>query len=203
MSSSKLVVLLKAPRPGIVKTRLAKSIGTDAATAAYQKMVNQLLNGLSELSDVDLCYAPSDAQSEISPWLRPGWNSAPQAPGDLGKRIAAAFNAAFDSGAEKVVVIGSDCPAVTAEDIQRAWDALKTHDVVFGPATDGGYWLIGLRRPQVDLFQDMPWSKPTVFEESMRRAQQMGMSTRLLRQLSDIDTEQDWQAYQEQSSPAP
>jgi glycosyltransferase A (GT-A) superfamily protein (DUF2064 family) len=90
------------------------------------------------------------------------------------------------------VIIGSDCPDVSVSDVLSAWARLNEHDLVLGPASDGGYWLIGLRRPQPVLFQNITWSTSTVQAETLARAQRAELRTSLLRKLSDIDTEQDW-----------
>jgi rSAM/selenodomain-associated transferase 1 len=191
---SALIVFLKAPRPGQVKTRLAKTIGAEAACAAYRQLVETALGRISPLSGVHLRYAPDDAFTEIQPWLRPGWEAAAQGPGDLGQRLHTAFVETFNQGVERVVIIGSDCPGVTAGDIEVAWAALGENEVVIGPATDGGYWLIGLREPQPALFEDMAWSTKTVFQETFNRCKTAGLSVKLLRELVDVDTEADWLA---------
>jgi len=166
MSGEKLIVMVKAPRPGAVKTRLAKTIGATAACAAYRRMVGVLLSNLSSLSGVELRYTPDDAADDIQPWCQPGWTSHPQGDGDLGQRLKRAFAEAFASGAQHVAVLGSDCPEVTAGDVREAWTGLKTHELVVGPATDGGYWLIGLSQPQPQLFDGVHWSSETVRAET-------------------------------------
>ena len=148
MSEEKLIVFVKAPRPGTVKTRLAKSIGTNAACGAYCLLVETLLRRIERLENVELRFTPDDAADEIRSWLRKTWQTSPQGAGHLGERLQRAFQTAFQNGANRVVVIGSDCPEITADDIDMAWSALKMNDSVLGPARDGGYWLIGLRQPQ-------------------------------------------------------
>lgn len=198
--ASRLVVFLKAPRPGSVKTRLAETLGADAACAAYRQLVERLLANLAPLVAVELCFTPPDASSEINPWLRTEWAARPQSEGDLGERLHAAFTEHFLTEAERVVIIGSDCPAVTAADIEDAWLALDGHDVVLGPALDGGYWLIGLRAPQPGLFTAMPWSTDAVFGETMRRARESGLRVATLRELSDVDTAADWERWLKHTS---
>ncbi|KAF0173511.1 MAG: hypothetical protein FD161_3805 [Limisphaerales bacterium] len=194
-NASRLVVFLKAPRAGAVKTRLAESLGADAACAAYRQLVEALLANLTPLPKAELCFAPLEAAAEIEPWLRPGWTLCPQVGGDLGGRLHAAFDEHFESDAQHVVVIGSDCPDVTAADIEDAWLALEGHDVVLGPALDGGYWLIGLRAPQPTLFTGIPWSTNRVFGETVRRARESDLRVALLRELSDVDTSADWERW--------
>src|ERR1041384_6629450 len=136
MTGEKLLVFVKAPRPGSVKTRLAKDVGAEPACAAYRQIAGALFDRLRGLDAVELCYSPADAGTEIQSWMRDGWAAAPQGGGGLGRRLHAAFDRAFSGGAARVVVIGSDCPGVTATDIREAWEGLKTRDVVLGPATD-------------------------------------------------------------------
>ena len=192
---NRLVVFVKAPRPGLVKTRLAAVLGQKAASAAYCKLVEKLLEQLAPLDEVELCFAPDDAEAELRPWLRRGWTLVPQGQGDLGARLHRAFESEFLAGAESVVAIGSDCPEVTVEDIESAWQALRSHDVVLGPASDGGYWLIGLKQPDPRLFDGMAWSTETVLAQTMERCRSAGLCVNLLRQLDDIDTEEDWRRF--------
>ena len=195
MTVEKLLVFVKAPRPGGVKTRLAKSIGAGPACEAYRQIVTTLLNRLNTLDGVELCYTPEDASAEIQSWLQDGWVTAPQREGDLGQRLQSAFERSFAAGARRVVIIGSDCPEVTARDVREAWKSLRVRDVVLGPTTDGGYWLVGLRRVEADLFRKIPWSSEEVFGETMNRIGQRGLSVQLLRRLADVDAESDWRAF--------
>ena len=189
---TKLIIFVKAPRLGNVKTRLAESIGEHAACAAYQTLVARLVKNLDRLPGVELRFSPDDAAEEIRPWLRHDWLLSPQGPGDLGKKLNRAFQESFAAGATRVVLIGSDCPAIVAADIEMAWATLATHDVVLGPAADGGYWLIALRQPQPNLFESIPWSTEKAFETTMARAHEAGLSLHCLRTLSDVDLIEDW-----------
>lgn len=200
MPDSKLVVFLKAPRAGVVKTRLAGAIGAEQACLAYRELVEGLVRNLKGLEDVELRFTPDDAESEIRQWREGNWRARPQGEGDLGGRLESAFASSFAEGAERVVVIGSDCPDVTRADIAAAWNALERHDLVLGPASDGGYWLIGLRCLHRELFEDIPWSRTTVLEETLGRARCAGLSVFLLRELSDVDTEEDWRRFQSRRS---
>ena len=195
MGEEKLIVFVKAPRPGAVKTRLAKDIGAPAAGAAYRQLVETLLNRLRGLGGVEVCFSPDDAASEVQHWLKEGWSSSPQGDGDLGQRLQSAFQRAFHAGAKRVAIIGSDCPAVRVEDIREAWVGLQTHEVVLGPATDGGYWLIGLRQSQPNLFRGVHWSTESVFAETIQRVRRAGLSVQLLRELADVDTDREWRAF--------
>jgi hypothetical protein len=195
VNEKKLIVFLKAPRPGEVKTRLAETLGAEAACAAYRRLLTTLLENLAALERVELCFSPSEAGREVQPWARPGWSLAEQGAGDLGERLQRAFQRAFHAGAGRVVILGSDCPEVAAADIDDAWAALSAHDVVLGPATDGGYWLIGLRAARPELFQGISWSTSEVLRQTLDRIREAGLRAHLLRELSDIDAEADWRRF--------
>jgi len=195
MNANRLIIFVKAPRCGIVKTRLARTIGALAAAEAYARLVEETIANLRTLPQVELCYTPDDSRQEIEGWLANDWQSQPQGPGDLGRRMAAAFERAFAEGMKRVAIIGSDCATVTVEDIQTAWDELASADVVLGPASDGGYWLIGLREPRPKLFNDIPWSTPDVLTRTLDRVRQTLLSVHLLREQRDVDTERDWREF--------
>ncbi|MEW6157143.1 MAG: TIGR04282 family arsenosugar biosynthesis glycosyltransferase [Verrucomicrobiota bacterium] len=187
-----LIVFVKAPRPGLVKTRLARELGFDGAALAYRQLAEKVLSTIGSGMNVELRFSPDDAGIEIRPWLRPGWRATPQGAGDLGERLDRAFADAFAAGAERVLIIGSDCPEMTTADLSEAWMALRTVDLVLGPARDGGYWLIGLRGPQPGLFRNIPWSTDRVLRMTEELAQASGLELHLLRELNDIDSISDW-----------
>jgi uncharacterized protein len=196
--TQKLVVFLKAPRSGFVKTRMAETVGAEAAAAAYRCIVDRLIQNLSSVGNVELRFAPDDALDEVAHWLRQGWEGRPQGSGDLGDRIHRAFAESFAEGAERVVVIGSDCPVVNVEDVETAWKKLGIYDVVIGPATDGGYWLIGLRTNRGALFQGIKWSTERVLTDTLERVAEAKLTCSLMRKLTDIDTENDWRQFIEE-----
>ena len=195
MHKRRLIIFVKAPRPGFVKTRLAKSIGPDEACAAYRRLAETLFDSLGTLPNVELRHAPDDAPEEIAPWLRPGWMLAPQGSGDLGDRLKNAFASAFNDGCDQVAIIGSDCPAVTPDDIQSTWEALIDNDLVLGPAHDGGYWLVALRDAYPELFSEIDWSTPRVLAQTLVAAKTSDLSVAQLRPLTDIDTLDEWRQF--------
>jgi len=195
MSREQLIVFVKAPRPGTVKTRIARTAGAERACAIYREMVAAVLQKFASIRRVQLQFAPDDALDEIKPWLREGWVAAPQGQGELGERLQRACAASFAAGAERVVMVGSDSPEVKSGDIRTAWKELKSNDLVVGPAIDGGYWLIGLRAPHPELFRAIAWSSDQVLAQTLAQAKSIGLRVQLLRILRDIDTEEDWNAY--------
>ena len=195
MTSEHLVVFLKVPRPGKVKTRLAAAIGGEAACSAYRAIVLQLLANLRSLPRIELRFDPADGLNEVRAWLQGNWKALPQGDGDLGERLNRCFRDCFQKGARKVVVIGSDCPEVGVRDVRKAWSALDSCDLVLGPAQDGGYWLVGLRAFQPRLFEDISWSTSSVLRQTTERAAESGLSATFLRTLRDIDSEEDWREF--------
>ena len=185
----RLIVFVKAPRPGAVKTRLAKVVGVEAAAALYRAMAEEEIRATAPRGDYDrvLAFDPPDARDEIAAWF-PGEALLPQAAGDLGARMAAAVQSAFDAGVRRVVVIGTDVPACGHAHVSTALAALDDHDVVLGPTHDGGYYLIALDRPRPQLFAGIPWSTPSVLPATAERAGVLGLTVLMLDPLLDVDT---------------
>jgi rSAM/selenodomain-associated transferase 1 len=190
-----LIVFVKAPRAGKVKTRLAQSVGANAACLIYQILASRVLTQIESLPGVQLRFHPATARNEIRPWRRRGWTVAPQGGGDLGQRLKRAFREAFSTRCERVAIIGSDSPELTARDVEDAWSALDGNDVVLGPSADGGYWLVALRKSLPKLFAKIPWSTDRVLAATLASAKSAGLQVHLLRELADVDTEDDWKAY--------
>jgi uncharacterized protein len=195
VGEKQLIVFVKAPRAGEVKTRLAQSIGAEQACAAYREMVETVLRRIETIKGVEVRFTPDDASAEVTPWVRGDWKVAAQGAGDLGERLERAINDAFSAGAKQVAVIGSDCVELNAPDIRACFRELETHDVVVGPATDGGYWIIGLKAARPELFQGIAWSTDQVLAQTLSRAKESGLRIQLFRILPDIDTVEDWERF--------
>ena len=187
-----LLVFAKAPRPGTVKTRLAHTIGEEQATGLYRRMGRLIVANVRPApARVVVCYDPPDSEAEIRDWLGPSLHRCwPQGGGDLGARMSRMVERAFPH-ADRVVVIGTDTPAVDAGTVARAVAALDTADVVIGPALDGGYYLLGLRRPHPALFAGIRWSTDSVLTETVERIERLGLSATWLEVEKDIDTAED------------
>ena len=192
-----LIVFARAPELGRVKTRLAAEVGDGAALRAYRTLAEQVIAAASASAtySMTVAYTPPDAEPAMRQWLGPGVMLRPQSGADLGARMAAAIADAISGGAERVVVIGTDCPDVTADVVAEAFTRLGVADVVLGPASDGGYYLIGMSRPHRELFEGVPWSSAETLRATLARARAGGLSVTLLDERRDIDTVEDWRAW--------
>ena len=194
--SDRLLVFVKAPRPGAVKTRLAGVLGDDAAAGLYRVMAEEEIRRTAPAAgeyERTFLFAPEDARADIERWL-PGERREAQQGRDLGERMARAFASAFAAGARRVVVIGTDVPSCGREHVADAFRSLEESDVVLGPTHDGGYYLIALDQPRPALFTAIPWSTPSVLPATAERAGVLGLSVRMLDPLRDIDTMEDVKA---------
>jgi len=190
MSDRTLIVFLKEPRPGAVKTRLAAVVGPEAAAELYRALAELVLEattpGPGEYERL-VFFDPPVARRALRAWL-PGVSLRAQSGGDLGERMADAFARGFARGAARVAIVGSDAPALTRETATRALAALDAADVVLGPAEDGGYYLIALREPHPELVRGVDWSTPAVLRQTLERAAAARLSVRQLEPLRDVDT---------------
>ena len=182
-----VMVLLKAPRPGYVKTRLARDIGFPRATRLYRQLAERQVRAVPAAFHLEVHYAPRGAAAEMRAWLgeRPRYRA--QAGGDLGRRLEHAFARGFARGAARLLAIGADCPELDGPCLERAAHCLRRCDVVLGPARDGGYFLIGLRRPAPQLFAGIAWSSAEVLAQTLKRIKECGLSLALLGEKEDVD----------------
>lgn len=194
------LVFLKVPALGQGKSRLASTLGPEAALNVAKFLLERTLATCVPLPNVRLCYTPSTEGESVYRWIQAGWSTRPQVDGILGQRLFQAFKEAFDEGALGVQVIGTDCPDLTTNDLLEAERMLGQCDVVIGPARDGGYWLLGMRRFIPELFADIPWSTNRVLALTLQRARDLSLRVHLLRTLNDIDTEADWWSFLESES---
>jgi rSAM/selenodomain-associated transferase 1 len=191
-----LLVFVKSPRPGEAKTRLVPHIGAEGAADLYRALAAEEVRRTAPRTgeyERLFFFAPPDAEAEMRRWF-PGERFVPQRGDDLGARMAAAFDEAFERGARRAVLIGSDVPRLSRDGVMEALRALEDHDLVLGPAHDGGYYLIALGRAQPALFRGIPWSSASVLAATAERAGSLGLAVRLLDPLRDIDTLEDVRA---------
>jgi len=187
-----VVVMAKAPVPGFAKTRLIPALGAEGAAALAQWLLDRtmaaaLAASAAGLGPVELCGAPDMSHPAFDAWAdRPGVVCAPQGAGDLGERMARVFER-WRHDAPGVLLIGTDAPRLGADVLLAAAEALQAHDAVFVPACDGGYALVGLRRPAPQLFTGMRWSTADVMQHTRERLQAGALRHAELAALHDID----------------
>lgn len=205
MSVGRIIVMAKAPRPGLAKSRLAAELDPPAAAAIAVVLMDRTVAALREFAGVEIRITPDDAQAEFERWRRPEWTVRPQGDGDLGVRLRRAMDDALGAGEPWVIVVGTDCPALTPADVREAIGVLSGVDVVLGPAEDGGYWLLGVRGGVAaavgGLLEGIPWSTSGVYDETCRRVGVAGLRLHALRRLGDVDTLEDWRRWLRTESP--
>jgi rSAM/selenodomain-associated transferase 1 len=194
-----LIIFAREPIPGRVKTRLAATIGDEAAAEAYQGMLKDVLAVSRQLGDVETIVF-WDCKEESLPLLAEKYrcNSRRQSGGDLGERMRAAFEEMFLNGSEVCCIIGSDSPDLPLSYILEAYQLLSMQhsDVVIGPSRDGGYYLLGMRQLLPQLFTSIDWGTPRVLRQSMDTAEKAGIVAALLPEWYDIDTNDDLEKFQ-------
>ena len=189
-----LLLFVRNPEKGKVKTRLARDLGDDQALEIYLRlMAHSRQCALGVEADRFLFY--SDFVDRDDDFSNENFRKYVQCAGDLGARMDYAFSLPFKIGGyRKVVIIGSDCPGLSPELINQAFDALDEHDVVLGPSLDGGYYLLGMKRWQRNLFEGKAWSTDSVLSDTRKQIEQSGGRLALLPELRDVDTAADWEA---------
>jgi len=203
--TEQLTIFTRYPEPGLTKTRLISALGEEGAAKLQKELTEKTLQKIDRLvktSHVEpVIYFEGGDLAGMQNWLGPERLYKPQVHGDLGEKLKKAFRDAFDAGAERVVTIGCDCPGLTREHIGRAFDALYLKGLVLGPATDGGYYLIGMQRPLDALFENIPWGTDKVLETTVSLAQQLGLSIEILEELHDVDRPEDLENFNYHSDP--
>ena len=165
--TKRIAVFARRPEPGRVKTRLSPALPAELASQLYAAMLNDTLETVRQARADSRTVFWADVPDESRSPAGFFWHS--QKGAELGARLSDAFDTLLADGGHAVTV-GSDCPGLTPALLERALEALEHADLVLGPATDGGYWLIGLARPAPTLFQNMEWSTDAVFSRTLARA---------------------------------
>ncbi|WP_243439084.1 TIGR04282 family arsenosugar biosynthesis glycosyltransferase [Fundidesulfovibrio soli] len=187
--------MLRAPRQGRVKTRLAARLGDEAALALYRACVEDMLDALAGCgADVIGFVDPVDGLDEVRNWLPSLDRVIPQEGADLGQRLHNAFAWAFEQGYASAAALGSDLPGLTARRASQLCRLLRSEPALIGPSPDGGYWTVGFRAASYlpDVFENIPWSTPEVFEATMRVLEPLEPAQ--LPMLADLDTVEDLEA---------
>jgi rSAM/selenodomain-associated transferase 1 len=197
MKTTRIILFAKAPVAGRVKTRLIPALGAEGAAELARRMLDHALNiaGEADVGSLELCASPAPSHLD---WqnipLPTGCETSDQGDGDLGERMARAAQRGL-AGGQNVLLIGADCPALSAQHLRDAAAALhdheNPHDVVLLPAQDGGYLLLGLKTHAASLFEDMPWSTARVAELTLARMAALGWRIAVLDTLPDIDRPED------------
>jgi len=188
-----LLIFIKYPREGRVKTRLAASIGEKAATLLYRDFVEISLARFQKLKSFNftIYFDPYEEEDAVRHWLGDRFLYRAQPEGHLGIRLQAGFNRELQNY-PRVIIIGSDSPDVPLEYIERGALQLQNREAVIGPAMDGGYYLIGLSRPIPELFHDIPWSTNRVFQSTIDIVKSRSIDCAILPEWYDVDTESDF-----------
>jgi rSAM/selenodomain-associated transferase 1 len=191
-----VLVLLKYAQPGKVKTRLAACCGAKRATTLYREWIGLILARLQPLRGLTAVvgYFDGAAKDKFAPWSSLVDDWWPQPKGDLGKRLAAGFEAAH-ARRGPVVAIGTDCLDLDALLLPDAFEVLAQKQAVFGPAADGGYYLVGTSRHLPGFFQGIPWSTSRTLAAHLSSCEENGWSVGMLPAWRDIDTCDDWLRY--------
>lgn len=192
VASNCLVIFAKTPEIGKVKTRLGKDIGFDKARDIYERILLRLIDKHERKEYATVFYVSGNAHY----FLDKNLDVATQIAGSLGDKLFDAFCKQLGLY-EKVVIIGSDTPSVSSDDIRKAFFTLDAHDVVLGPAVDGGYYLVGLKDVH-NIFHLSAWSHKNVLRDTLKIVQEKGLSYALLDEKRDIDTLEDLQWYESQ-----
>ncbi len=203
-----LIIFLKYPEPGKVKTRIAKAIGNEKACLIYRQLAEKVIANVCQKNpgtyDIYVFFTPPDKEHAIKTWLTPVFDKnggvnvyyKSQRGYSLGERMSLAFREILpEHPHKKGIIIGTDCPEIDASLIDGAFEALREKDIVIGPAHDGGYYLFGMSKYIEDLFVDIDWSTDRVFRQTMEKVYKNNLSRTILKTLRDIDTWEDLCAY--------
>ncbi len=191
----RLILFTRYPEPGRTKTRLIPALGARGAADLQRRMTERAVEMAQRLSrcmpvSLEVRFSGSGPH-RMQQWLGRDLPCLPQQGDDLGQRMAGALGDALADGARRAVLIGTDVPGLDAALLASAFERLADYDVVLGPARDGGYYLVGLRRPAPGLFQGIPWGTGRVLQHTLHAARTLGLSHTLLDELQDVDTPED------------
>ena len=185
-----LLIFTKNAIYGQVKTRLAATVGNDIALQIYQQLLRYTAVVTNDIPvEKIVFYATNITNQDV--WDNKVYKKHMQLGNDLGERMQSALNYAFEHGSTEVIIIGSDCFEITADIINNAFDSLKNYEIVIGPATDGGYYLLGMKQPTPQFFKQINWSTNEVLATTIGICNSLNFSFYLMPELSDIDTEED------------
>ncbi len=190
-----LVIMTRVPVPNKTKTRLLSILKPEECAEIHKSFLKDILETASHMikdTDIFLSYGDEGPVDILNGIVQQAVSIFPQEGKDLGEKMANIFEKLFQRGYEKVVLMGSDIPEVSLEDLKYSFDILDSSDVVFGPTYDGGYYLVGMKKPCDIIFRsDIKWGTPLVFQKSIKFLKNMEIEVGLIRPRNDIDTEND------------
>jgi len=194
LQDDRLIIFGRYPVPEQTKTRLIPDLGQTGAAELQRQLTEKAIATARAFTqgrgiDLDFHFEGGNTKKMFQ-WLGSGIIFSQQESGDLGERMHAAFFKAFKSNLQRVVLVGTDIPGLSIDLLHKAFESMTMHDVVMGPATDGGYWLIGMKRP-FNLFQNIDWGTENVFAQTIALTKKEGLRVCLLDPLTDIDTKED------------
>ena len=193
--SQALCIFARTPELGLVKQRLAAALGDRQALAAHEQLLRRTIQRTAASERYETQLWLTRLTSDLPGWLRPHGVSLNEQPaGDLGQRMQLVMERTL-AGAERCVLIGSDCPDIDSDYVSAAFDALHSADVVFGPAEDGGYALVGLNRSVPEAFAESAWGDPAVLARALARLARANVAVSLLPEVYDVDEVTDWQRF--------
>lgn len=190
MTKRLLLIFAKQARKGKIKTRLARTIGAQKALEIYKFLLEHTAEQASAVeADRWVCYSPEIEEKDAFPTKH--FHKTKQAEGDLGQRMLAAFEKGFQASYQSILLVGSDIYELRTDIIEKAFKALEQTDAVFGPAKDGGYYLVGMTKAIPAVFLNKKWSHPKVLEEALAELTRINCTSQLVDELNDVDEEKD------------
>ncbi|MGI9553735.1 MAG: TIGR04282 family arsenosugar biosynthesis glycosyltransferase [Thermodesulfobacteriota bacterium] len=190
--TNNLIIFIKYPEPGQVKTRIGRIIGIDKAADLYSSLANHVVSKLTDTNSykISVFFTPEEKEEKIKNWFNnKGIYYFSQLGVSLGERISNAFDESFLNGFKNTIIIGSDCIEIDEKIITGAFNHLNNgSDCVIGPTYDGGYYLIGLKsRNYPHIFEDIEWSSDSVFDETVKKVNYLNLKSIILERLNDVD----------------
>ena len=186
-----VIVLVKYPQKGKVKTRLALTTNNNFAVGIYKVIARHIFNEVDKLNneiDVFIFYTPIESVNKITKWVDKDFFFRVQSGNSLGERMSNAFNEVFEKDYCQVMIIGSDVPDISSKIILESFINLNGSDIVISPSDDGGYSLLGMKKPYNFLFKDIEWSTNNVLKQTVKKINEKGLKLTTICSLNDIDT---------------
>ena len=196
VGTSGLIIFLRFPEEGKVKSRLSHTLGDEKALEIYRELTRLTLRLASNVSIPTYLFYTGGLPAEKD--RNNAFEYLEQTEGDLGEKMTHAFDYVLQYH-QKAIIIGSDCPDIGTEEINQCIQLLDDQDIVIGPTTDGGYYLLGCKKLYPSIFKSIDWSTSSVLSQTINKIEQQGNSCILLRTHSDIDTEEDWNRFKTRS----